>query len=305
MSSPHVAGAAALLRQAHPDWTPGQIKSALMTTAVTKKVLREDGITPFTAFDGGAGRITVKAALAPGATFDVPADDYRMHGNDLWTVNHPSVFLPATSPQSVTVERTMRSELAKASKWKLRVIAAAGLDVSVPAEVVLPAGGTVTFPITLDKSGLAPGAEAHATLLLKGKGTLHLPISAVGTMPLPNLQITTASATSPVANGGTTTIGRTLFNAGTTAAGPNITQFYLSTDTTLSVDDVPFVFCQRTTSLGAGSTDVCSGPVTFAPNPALAPGTYRLLVLADSTAAVLESDETDNLFVSPTTFVVQ
>src|SRR5262249_46502566 len=43
MSAPHVAGAAAVLEQRHPSWTPAQIKSALMTTGATVRDLGSAG----------------------------------------------------------------------------------------------------------------------------------------------------------------------------------------------------------------------------------------------------------------------
>ena len=61
-AAPHVAGGAALLRQLHPSWTVGQIKSALVLTAtpVTKSGGRE--LSPLRE---GGGRIALDAASQP------------------------------------------------------------------------------------------------------------------------------------------------------------------------------------------------------------------------------------------------
>ena len=59
MAAPHVAGACALIKQAHPEWTPDQIKAALMNTA---KPLVKNG-KPYRTYEQGAGRIQVTEAV--------------------------------------------------------------------------------------------------------------------------------------------------------------------------------------------------------------------------------------------------
>ena len=75
MAAPHVAGVAALLRQAHPDWSPAAIKSALMTTA-RQDINQQDGTTPANPFDFGAGHIVPNKANDPGLIYDVTDDEY-------------------------------------------------------------------------------------------------------------------------------------------------------------------------------------------------------------------------------------
>ncbi|WP_059171845.1 S8 family serine peptidase [Bacillus sp. FJAT-27445] len=63
MAAPHVAGVCALIKQAHPDWGPGEIKAALMNTAV---VLKNSHARPYRTFEQGAGRIQADKAAAAG-----------------------------------------------------------------------------------------------------------------------------------------------------------------------------------------------------------------------------------------------
>ena len=64
MSSPHVAGAGALLKDLHPSWSPMMIKSALMTTAYDLVDLV--GVAAPNPFAQGAGHIDLNKAADPG-----------------------------------------------------------------------------------------------------------------------------------------------------------------------------------------------------------------------------------------------
>lgn len=83
-SAPEVAGVAALLKEAHPDWTPGMLKSALMTTAY-QGVVREDG-SPADPFDVGAGHVDANRAIDPGLVY---ASDFRDYAAYLCGLREP------------------------------------------------------------------------------------------------------------------------------------------------------------------------------------------------------------------------
>lgn len=69
MASPHVAGAAALIRQQRPDLDAFQVKSILMTSS-NPAIKKEDLATVATPFDRGAGRLDVEAATNTAIAFD-------------------------------------------------------------------------------------------------------------------------------------------------------------------------------------------------------------------------------------------
>jgi len=74
MSTPHIAGVAALLMQLHPTWSPMMIKSALMTTGTD--VLDGPNNNPAVIFSQGAGHIKPNNAADPGLVFDHGFNDW-------------------------------------------------------------------------------------------------------------------------------------------------------------------------------------------------------------------------------------
>ncbi|CAN0922333.1 Subtilisin-like protease SBT3 [Linum grandiflorum] len=84
MSCPHLAGVGALVKKAHPDWSPAAIRSAMMTTADATDLSgqpiqdlgQEGNNNPATGLAIGAGQVNPNKALDPGLVYDVNTTDY-------------------------------------------------------------------------------------------------------------------------------------------------------------------------------------------------------------------------------------
>lgn len=70
MACPHVSGTIALLKGVHPDWSPGALYSAVLTTAASM---------PETPFQAGHGLLNPNDAADPGLVYDSRDDDYAVY----------------------------------------------------------------------------------------------------------------------------------------------------------------------------------------------------------------------------------
>ncbi|CAI5504731.1 unnamed protein product, partial [Closterium sp. Naga37s-1] len=80
MSTPHLAGIAALILQKHPKWSPAQVMSAIMTTAITSNTdgasIKKSNGGFATPWDMGQGHVYPPKVLDPGLTYDARAAYY-------------------------------------------------------------------------------------------------------------------------------------------------------------------------------------------------------------------------------------
>ncbi len=173
MSAPHVSGAAALLKQIHPNWRPADIKSALMSTAVTDVWLDDAHTQPAGVLDRGAGRIQIDRAASPGLLFDRPSLSF---GAISAPPGQPAHAMLSVSARNVSGQRQTYALTAKRSG-----AADFSIGVSVPS-LTIAAGATARFDVSIDLPAGAAAGDYEGQVDLQGPGGdathLHLPVWA-------------------------------------------------------------------------------------------------------------------------------
>ncbi|MCA9871115.1 MAG: S8 family serine peptidase, partial [Anaerolineae bacterium] len=157
MASPHVAGSGALMMALHPDWTPAEIQSALMTTAFDGTI-DDNGVTVATPFGQGSGRVQLGYAAQAGFVMNETTANYQASdprtGGDPRTLNLAS-FGNAACVSSCSWTRTLRSTQAGDVTWTASMDLPAGMTGNItPDNFVLAAGGTQEITVSVDVSAL-------------------------------------------------------------------------------------------------------------------------------------------------------
>ena len=183
MAAPHVAGSALLLKALHPDWSPAQIKSALMTTA-HQDLVKEDLTTPADPLDFGSGRVDLTVAGSPGLTLDETAANMAALGGDpvgAVHLNLPSVNAPVM-PGKLTTVRTVENVTNQGRAYRVEVTSPEDSKITVsPSIFAVGPGSTRDLKITItsDADGGQLFGEVRLVPFGPGLPTQHLPVAFV------------------------------------------------------------------------------------------------------------------------------
>jgi hypothetical protein len=171
MSSPHVAGLAALLKNLHPDWTPMMIKSALMTSA--SDVIDGPNTTSTVIFRQGGGHAAPNAAADPGLILNSSFNDWLAflcgatrgispaactalssagYSLDPSNLNGASIAIGDLA-SSQTVKRTVTNVGDNPATYTASVTGLAGFTTVVtPSTLTLAPGQSGSFSVTLTRT---------------------------------------------------------------------------------------------------------------------------------------------------------
>ena len=176
MASPHIAGSAALVRAVHPDWTPAEVKSAMMLTAHTQG-FKPNAASPWDADDVGNGRVNLSVAALSGLVMDIPTDRYLhpdvnpLLGGNPTILNLPSMRSRTPCQPTCTWTRTVRNTLTSAADWTATSNPPAGTTVTVTPNSFSFTGDTsetqeLTIELTVQAGNVFTGQHRFGDVVL-------------------------------------------------------------------------------------------------------------------------------------------
>jgi len=172
-SAPHVAGAAALLLERNPSWSPSQVKSALMSTAGPAFADTAD-TTEASVYLEGAGLVRLLDAVTPRIFTDPQSLSFHYLDVTAGAASR-ALLLQVTDAGS------------GAGTWQIELqpqAASAGATISVPSSLTLASGGTATLPVVAQASaGAAAGDDFGFVVLRQGGVTRRIPYAFLVTRP--------------------------------------------------------------------------------------------------------------------------
>lgn len=157
MAAPHVAGAAAIVAQQHPQWSGEQIKSALTSTA------HDAGYSPY---EQGAGRVDV-ARVVDQQVFATTAADF---GSREWPHDAGTATRTVTYRNLATTPTTL--DLSLSATGQDGEPAPAGLLELSAESLTVPAGGTADVQVRLTESRDVVGVFGGHVTATDGAGAV-------------------------------------------------------------------------------------------------------------------------------------
>ncbi|MBW8184350.1 S8 family serine peptidase [Shewanella nanhaiensis] len=216
MSSPHNAGAGAIVSAAQPAWSPYAVRSAMMMTSVNSSVLKEDGVTPADPFDMGAGRIDLARAIE----VDLVLDETPLN---FWNAN------PETGgdPKTLNIASMQDGKCVGSCEWTRTFtntakhtvhvdLSTSGGDASYsvsPSRLKIKGGKTGSFTVSVDSS-LASGWDfGQVDIARRGDGPdMHMPIAINAVTSTDAAVFTKTVDKADASNGDTLTYGINITN---------------------------------------------------------------------------------------------
>lgn len=214
MATPHLSGIAALIKKAHPNWSPAAIKSAIMTTARILDnnggLIIDSGPIPGPAdLNGiGAGQVDPTRAIDPGLVYDLNVNDYigllcnsgltdaqigiitsplppvacsKVAKITQEQLNYPSITVTLRPNSTVVVKRTVTNVALPGSTYLAKVSMPSGVSAVVqPAALRFNAKyEKITFTVAFRWTGVA-GYPLRGQLIWRSREhVVRSPISIV------------------------------------------------------------------------------------------------------------------------------